>query len=130
MNSVLAGLQWTSCPVYIDDITVVDNFFDQHISNLQQILEQMKQAGLKVHPSKCQFLQCEVTFLVTSSLQMELSLTQQRPLKYIEQWPVSSTRVEVQQFLGLANYYRRFVKDFGSHAKPLHQLTEKRSNFK
>ena len=48
----------------------------------------------------------------------------------VEQWPTPSSRVEVQQFLGLANYYRRFVKDFASHAKPLHQLTEKRSTFK
>jgi len=44
---------------------------------------------------------------------------------------VPSCRVEVQQFLGLANYYdRRFVKDFATLAKPLHQLTEKRSTFK
>ena len=57
MNSVLAGLQWTSCLVYIDDIIVVGNSFDQDLSNLQQIFERLKQAGLKVHPSKCQFLQ-------------------------------------------------------------------------
>jgi len=39
----------------------------------------------------------------------------------VEQWPVPSSRVETQQFLGLANYYRRFVKHFATLAKPLHQ---------
>jgi len=45
MNSVLARLQWSSCLVYIDDIIVVDSSFDQHLSNLQQVLEWLKQAG-------------------------------------------------------------------------------------
>ena len=42
MNSVLAGLQWTSCLVYIDNIIIVGNTFDQHLSNLQQVLERLK----------------------------------------------------------------------------------------
>jgi len=47
----------------------------------------------------------------------------------VAQWPMSTSAVEVQQFLGLANYYRRFIQDFATKAKPLHQLTEKRSQF-
>ena len=48
MNSVLAGLQWTSCLVYIDDIIVVGSSFEEHLNNLRQVLEQLKQANLKV----------------------------------------------------------------------------------
>ena len=51
MNSVLAGLQLTTYLVYIDDIIIVGNTFDQHLFNLQQVLERLKQAGLKVQPS-------------------------------------------------------------------------------
>ena len=47
----------------------------------------------------------------------------------VAQWPTPSSALEVQQFLGLANYYRRFIRDFAMRAKPLHQLTEKRSKF-
>ena len=129
MNSVLAGLQCTSCLVYIDDIIVVGNSFDQYLSNLQQVLERLKQAGLKVHPSKCQFLQREVTFLGHVISPNGIAPDPVKTCK-VEQWPTPSSRVEVQQFLGLANYYQRFVKDFASHAKPLRQLTEKRSTFK
>ena len=44
-------------------------------------------------------------------------------------WPVPTSKREVQQFFGLANYYRRFVKNFGNIAKPLHHLTEKTAKF-
>ena len=47
----------------------------------------------------------------------------------VAQWPIPTSRREVQQFLGLANYYRRFVKDFAAIAKPLHRLTEKTAKF-
>ena len=63
MNSVLAGLQWTTCLVYIDDIILVGNTFDQHLNNVQCVLECLKQAGLKVQPHNCQFLPKQVTFL-------------------------------------------------------------------
>ena len=63
MNLVLAGIQWNTCLVYIDDIIIFGKTFDQHLHNLQQVLDRLRQAGLKLHPSKCQFLQHKVTFL-------------------------------------------------------------------
>jgi len=63
MNSVLAGLQWTSCLVYINDIIIVGKSFEEHLHNLHQVFERLRQAGLKLQPQKCQFLQQEVKFL-------------------------------------------------------------------
>ena len=51
------------------------------------------------------------------------------PSKLVAQWPVPTSAEKVQQFLGLANYYRRFIKDFASKAKPLRQLTVKKLSF-
>ena len=48
----------------------------------------------------------------------------------VKDWPTPTSRQETQQFLGLANYYRRFIKDFATIAKPLHKLTEKKQSFK
>ena len=48
----------------------------------------------------------------------------------INEWPTPKSVQEVQKFLGLANYYRRFIKDFATIAKPLHQATEKKQCFK
>ena len=47
----------------------------------------------------------------------------------VSTWPIPTSQKEVQQFLGLASYYRRFVKDFATIAKPLYQLTEKTAKF-
>ena len=56
MDSVLAGLQWSACLVYIDDIIIMGRSFEEHLQNLQQVFERLKLAGLKLHPGKSQFL--------------------------------------------------------------------------
>ena len=64
MDSVLAGLQWSACLVYIDDIIIMGR---EHLKNTcktcSRFFERLKVAGLKLHPGKCQFLQKEVYFL-------------------------------------------------------------------
>ena len=57
MDLVLAGLQMSQCLVYIDDVIVVGRTFDEHLSNLQEVFERVRRAGLKLKPSKCSFLQ-------------------------------------------------------------------------
>lgn len=65
MDSVLADLHWKDCLVYIDDIVVVGESFEEHLYNLQQVLEHHRQAGLKLQPCKYRFLQQKVTFWAT-----------------------------------------------------------------
>ena len=103
--------------------------FDEHLKNLQHVFECLKQAGLKVQLHKCQFLQQEVTFLGHVISPNGIASDPAKTSK-VEQWPTPTSATQVQQFLGLANYYRRFVKDFACRAKPLHQLTEKKTAFK
>ena len=115
--------------MYIDDIIVVGSNFDQHLSNLQKVFERLKHAGLKLQPQKCHFFQRKVQFLGHIISQNGISPDPEKTSKVLH-WPVPTTALEVQQFLGLANYYRRFVRDFAAKAKPLHRLTEKRLPFK
>ena len=128
MNSVLAGLQWTSCLVYIDGIIIVGKSFEEHLHNLHQVFDRLRQAGLKLQPQKCQFLQWEVKFLGHIVSTDGIAPDPEKTAK-ITQWPTPTSASKVQQFLGLANYYRRFIQDFATRAKPLHQLTEKRTKF-
>jgi len=129
MDCVLAGLQWSSCLVYIDDVIIIGRSFEEHLHHLQQVLDRLKLAGLKIQPSKCHFLQHKVNFLghVVSNegVLPDLSKTSK-----VKEWPTPTSVQEVQRFLGLANYYRRFVRNFASIAKPLHQATEKGKHFK
>jgi len=98
----------------------------EHPHPPHQVLERPRQAGLKVQPQKCQFLQEEVKFLGHIVSTEGIAPDPDKTTK-VAQWPMPTSAVEVQQFLGLANYYRRFIQDFATKAKPLHQLTEKRS---
>ena len=123
MDSILAGLHWRSCLVYIDDIVVIGKSFDEHLYNLQQVLERLRQAGLKLQPHKCKILQAQVTYLGHVVSAQGVSPDPEKTSK-IKSWPIPQSAQEVQRFLGLANYCR-FIKDFATMAKPLHRLTEK-----
>jgi len=125
INMVLTGLQWSSCIVYIDDIIVVRRIFDEHLHNFKLVFEWIDKAGLKLHPDKCHFLQAKVHFLGHSVP----ILPDQSKTSQITQWLIPTSVKEMQQFLGLASYYRRFIKNFATIASPLQKLTEKNSNF-
>ena len=128
MDMVLAGVQWSSCLVYIDDVIIIGKTFIEHLRNLREVFNRLKEAGLKLKPVKCDFCCTQVGFLghivSADGVQTDPAKTDK-----VAQWPVPKTKRETQQFLGLANYYRRFVKDFATIAKPLYRLTEKTCKF-
>lgn len=129
MDSVLMGLHWSSCLVYIDDVIVPGRKFKDHLQNLKLVFDRFREAGLKLHLKKCKFGKKEVTFLghVISAGGIAVDPTK---TDKIATWPEPQCQRDVQQFLGLANYYRRFIKDFATIAKPLHHLTEKTALFR
>ena len=59
----LQGLKWVTCLIYIDDVIVFGKNFDEHISWVEEVLERIKAAGLKLKHEKCMMLQEEVIFL-------------------------------------------------------------------
>ena len=124
MDLVLAGVQWTSCLVYIDDVVILGKTFKEHLQNLVAVFKRLRSFSLKLKPKKCNFCSAEVDFLghivSANRVRTDPSKTMQ-----VSQWPIPTSRKEVQQFLGLANYYRRFVKDIATIAKPLHRLTHR-----
>ena len=63
MDLVLAGLQWSHCLVYIDDVVILGRNFEEHLQHLQQVFDRLRQAGLKLKPRKCHFLQRKVDYL-------------------------------------------------------------------
>ena len=113
MDMVLAGLHWSHCLVYIDDVIVLGRTFQDHLSNIALVLQRLRSAGLKVKPGKCELLKRKVSYQghVVSA---EGIATDPTKIEKVLRWRVPNIRREVQQFLGLANYYRRFVLEFAA----------------
>ena len=63
MDLVLAGLQWSHCLVYLDDIIILGNTFVDHLRNLQSVFQRLRDAGLRLKSSKCAFFQPKVQYL-------------------------------------------------------------------
>ena len=128
MEQVLHGLQWEACLVYLDDIIVFGQTFEQEIQRLREVFQRMRDANLKLSPKKCTLFKKEVAFLghVVSS---EGVSTDPSKIAAVENWPRPTTVREVRSFAGLCSYYRRFVREFARIARPLHKLTEKGTRF-
>ena len=123
INILLAGIQWHSCLVYLDDIIVLGRSFTEHIQNLAEVFQQLRDANLRLQVKKCTFCRDTVKRHVTGIA------TDPEKVEKVSTWPVPINVREVQQFLGLVNYYQRFVKDCAQLAKPLHRLTENNREF-
>lgn len=128
MDLVLAGLQWSQCLVYLDDIIIVGRTFEEHLQNLNAVFKHIQEAGLRLKPAKCTFFQEKVNYL--GHIISQGVTPDAEKIEKVASWPVPHSTHSVQQFLGFANYYRRFIQDFSTIAKPLHCLTERGSNFK
>ncbi|GBM57834.1 Retrovirus-related Pol polyprotein from transposon 297 [Araneus ventricosus] len=127
----LTGRRITSvrpCLVYFDDIIKVRRTFEEHLNNIRKVFQRLQRANLKLSPKKCRFFRKEVSYLghIISSDGVK---TDPEKTKTEVDWPRPATVHDLRSFLGLCTYYRRFVRNFSAIAKPLHKLTEARSDF-
>ncbi|GJY02333.1 putative reverse transcriptase domain-containing protein [Tanacetum coccineum] len=110
--------------VFIDDILIYSKNKEEHGKHLKTILNLLRSEKLYAKFLKCDFWLDYVQFLghVIDSRGVHADLAK---IKAIKNWAAPTTPTEVRQFLGLAGYYRRFIKEFSLISKPLTKLTQK-----
>ena len=128
MDVVLSGLNLEICLVYLDDIVVYSKTTEQHLERLEAVLTRLSRAGLKLKPEKCKFFQKSVSFLGHIISDQGIG-TDPEKIRAVVEWPVPTNVRQVRSFIGLASYYRRFVRDFVKTAAPLHALMKKNQRF-
>jgi hypothetical protein len=129
MERVLQRLNWEQCLVYLDDIIVFGDSFDQCLSRLQTVIQRIQDAGLKLKPSKCHLFRSEVSFLGHIVKEEGIACDPEKIVK-VREWPTPESVGDVRSFLGLANYYKRFIQGFSSLALPLTEMTGKNKTFR
>ena len=124
MEQVFQGLHWKTLLLYLDDVIVIAPDFETHLRRLEEVLKRLRQAGLKLKPSKCALLQAKVQYLGHVVSADGIS-TDPEKIEAVRDCPPPSDLKELQAFLGTVGYYRQYLADFATIAKPLTVLTSK-----
>jgi hypothetical protein len=115
--------------VFIDDILLHTKTIEEHEEMVRWVLKRLCDEGYYANPDKCEFFQEEISFLGHVIHGKGISV-QQHKIKAVATWPVPKTVKEVRGFLGLTNYYRKFVHEYSKIAVPLTEMTKDPKNFK
>lgn len=129
MDLVLSGMQGSEIFVYLDDIVLYSSSLTEHAIKFKKLAARLREANLRLQPDKCEFLRKEVIYLGHI-----IGKNGVRPdpgkIDAVQNFPIPKNAKNIKQFLGLAGYYRRFIKNFSKIAKPLTNLLKKDINFK
>jgi hypothetical protein len=115
--------------VYLDDILIFTKDLDEHRQITQRVLGRLAEHKLYLRPEKCEFEKTQIEYLGLIIFENRVEMD---PVKVagVAEWPEPTSKREVQSFLRFINFYRRFVKDFSHHARPLFNLTCKEQKWK
>ncbi|XP_053563243.1 tyrosine--tRNA ligase, cytoplasmic isoform X1 [Bombina bombina] len=122
INDIFRDLLDVCLVVYLDDILIYSNNISDHIKHVRWVLARLKIHKLYAKLEKCSFHNTSISFLgyTISSAGIQM---QSEKVEAVKHWPQPTDRKSLQRFLGFANYYRKFIKNFSTVVKPLTQLT-------
>ena len=121
MNQTFGRLLNRFVCVYLDDILIFSKTEAEHLEHLEQVLQLLQKHDFKAKMSKCEFFKPELKFLGHI-----ISADGMRPdpakVATVVEWPTPASVYEVRSFLGLANYFRKYIKGYSAIAAPLTEL--------
>ena len=119
----------SNCITFIDDVLVHSNNHQEHLSHLTNAITKLSKAGLKLNPSKCIFGSTEVQYLGHTLTSNGVQPGKDKSAAIASCEPPASGK-QLKSFLGLANYFRGYIKNFAKIAAPLFKLTRTASDWK
>eukprot|EP00798_Chlamydomonas_sp_ICE-L_P018032 gene18032-biopygen26983 len=118
MNTVFRNFIGKFVVIYLDDVIIFSKDDEEHEKHIRMVLQRLEDNHLFLSREKCRFFQPEVKYLghVLSGDGIRVNATK---VKAVNDWPTPKTSKEVQQFLGLSNFFRKFLQGYSSVAAPL-----------
>jgi transposase InsO family protein len=128
MNDTFRDLLDRFLVIYLDDFLIYSDSLETHRQHVRQVMERMGKVELYLKPSKCQFHVQEVEFLgfIVGKEGVKMDPTK---VQSITSWPTPKSAHDIRTFLGLANFYRRFIENFSKTVTPLTNLLKKEQRF-
>ena len=130
MNEIMRDLiNEGKVAVFVDDVLVGTDSGEGHNEIVVEVLKRLEENNLYVKPEKCLWKTSKVNFLGVVMGQGKIEMEEEK-VEGVLNWLVPKMIRDIRKFLGLANYYRWFIKDFAALAKPLNVLTRKDEKWK
>lgn len=124
MNSIFQDMMPRSAMVYLDDIIIYSDTHEEHTNLIFEVLKRLRENRLYASPKKCMFYQTRLPYLGYILTDHGLEMDPQK-VETIVNWPIPNTVKKIQRFLGFANYYKRFIKEFSVRAGHLSYYLQK-----
>jgi hypothetical protein len=121
MNEVLRPFLRKFVVVYLDNIIIFSRSIDEHLKHLQTVFNRLREVKLKIKPSKCEFFKKELKFLGYRVSAKGIHTDPSNTIKIQKATPPRNEK-EVRGFLGLCQFYRKFIQNFQKIAEPLYKL--------
>ena len=125
MNILFSGLNWKQCLIYLDDIIVLGKNEEDHLKNLKQVFNILKQSNLKINISKCRFGFKSLKYL-GHIIDTKGIRADPEKIEAIKNCKIPTNIKELNTFLGMASCYSKFIKNFSTMAAPLNQQKSKK----
>ncbi|KFG84296.1 hypothetical protein MANI_115950 [Metarhizium anisopliae] len=126
INHTLYDLLDKICTAYLDDVLVYSQTRKEHRQHVREVIDRLIEAGLQIDINKCEFETTKTKYLgliiASDGIQMDPD-----KVATVTGWEKPANVRELQRFLGFANFYRRFIRDFSSICRPLNDLLRKES---
>jgi hypothetical protein len=122
MNEVVKDME-PNAFVFYDDILVYTPDFDSHLKALRLLFEKLKGANITLNKKKCELLMKSVTYL-GHLVTVEGILPDPNKIKSIAAFKAPQSITQAKSFMGMCNFFRRFIRGFSSIAKPIHDTTK------
>ena len=110
--------------VYLDNIVIYSPTLQDHLVHLEKVFDRLRQNQLYVKKEKCEFAQTEIKFFGHLISKSHILMDGAKVVA-IRDWPTQTKVTELRSFLGLANYYKRFIRGYSKIACPLTDLLKK-----